>query len=471
MTPRSFSALSVAARAEALADPGTLEVLPPGDPERTALLTARARLGGRRVLLALTDGRRRGGTVGQAEARQLSHLLAAAEERNAGVAVCWDTGGVRVQEGPAALAAASAVGVALTRLGLLGVPVASLISGPRGCFGAPSVIACAGQRTALTADALWGLTGPQLLDHPKAPASEAAARAVMAAAARVRAGHADAMVPDQPAAVRAQLAAWLAQRPHARAAAQVLAHSAAVTDGLLAQFDAGPTPGADGDRSARRRDLFAYSFRRQWRPTGPSFRAGHVHAAWGELAGREVMAMIIGPERSHLGIGVAEARAVVRVVQLAHESRRRTPVPIVTFVFCRGHASELQAERAGLPRALAECLRAMVAARLLGHPLVCVLGGGAYGAAYLALAAPSHRVLAIRGTTVAPMAPRVLAAFQRLRGIRHDEHTPADLSRHVPEIRIVESVVRLPRVLAEELEAARSAATAGAAHARLYLPG
>ena len=37
--------------------------------------------------------------------------------------MCWDTGGVRVQEGPAALAAASAVGVALTRLALLGVPV------------------------------------------------------------------------------------------------------------------------------------------------------------------------------------------------------------------------------------------------------------------------------------------------------------------------------------------------------------
>jgi len=472
MPQRSFSALSVTARAEALLDPGTLQVLPPDNGERTVVLAARGRMQGRRVILALTDGHRRGGTLGQAEARQLSHLIAAAEDHEAGVAVCWDTGGVRVQEGPAALAAASAVGVALTRLALLGVPVASVISGPRGCFGAPSVIACAGHRTAITADAMWGLTGPQLLDHPNAPASEEAARAAMSAAARVRAGHADAMLPDTPGAVRAQLGAWLAQRPHGRTAPHVLDHSAAVTEALLAQLEATPAPPAlPGDGPApRRRDLFAYSFRRQWRPTGPSIRVGHVHAAWGELAGHEVMAIIVGPERSHLGIGIEDAHAIVHAVQLAIERSRRAPAPIITFVFCRGHASELAAERAGLPRALAECLRSMVVARLLGHPLLCVLGGGAYGAAYLALAAPSHRVLAIRGTTVAPMAPRVLAAFQRLRGVRHDEHIPEDLARHVPEIRIVESVLRLPRVLGEELHAAEEAARAEGRRPRLCLP-
>lgn len=472
MPPSSFSALSVRARAEALLDPGTLEVVPAEEHDRPALLVVRGRLQGRRTLLALTDGHQRGGTVGQAEARQLSRLVTAAEDGATAVAVCWDTGGVRVQEGPAALAAASAVGVALTRLALLGVPVASLISGPRGCFGAPSVIACAGQRTAITADALWGLTGPQLLDHPSAPAPEVDARAAMVAAARVRAGHADAMVPDAAPAVRAQLGAWLAQRPHRCGAAQVLDHGLAVTGALQAQLADGALPPAAGASQPhrRRRDLFAYSFRGQWRATGPSFRVGHVHAAWGEFAGREVMAIIVGPERSHLGIGVEDAHAIVRAIQLAAASSRRAPAPIMTFVFCRGHASELAAERAGLPRALAECLRAMVAARLLGHPLLCVLGGGAYGAAYLALAAPSHRVLAIRGTTVAPMAPRVLAAFQRLRGVRHDEHVPQDLARHVPEIQIVESVVRLSRALGDELEAAEAGAAAEGRHARLFLP-
>lgn len=469
MRRRAFSDLSASERASALLDPGSLSAIGDEGDGASTVVTARGRLAGRPTIVAVTEGRRRGGTIGQAEARQLSHALAAAEEARAAVVVCWDTGGVRVQEGPAALAAASAVGVAIARLGLLGIPVAGVVSGPRGCFGAPSVIAAAGHRLALIADSLWGLTGPQLLDHPGAPATEAEARDAMAAARRVTAGHADVMLPDSPEAVRTLLAAWLGQRPQRRPAARALEYSAALSEALLAQ--AGPTAGASPDgRPARRRDLFAYSFRGHWQAGGPTFRAGHVHAAWGTLAGREVMAVLVGPERSHLGIGVVEARGIVRALQLAAERSRRRPVPIVTFVFCRGHASDLEAERAGLPRALAECLRTMVAARLLGHPLVCVLGGGAYGAAYLTLAAPCHRVLAIRGTTVAPMAPRVLATFRRLREVRHDDHTPDDLARHIPEIRIVESVVRLPRTLVEELGAAVDTARAEGRKSQLSVP-
>jgi acetyl-CoA carboxylase alpha subunit len=184
-------------------------------------------------------------------------------------------------------------------------------------------------------------------------------------------------------------------------------------------------------------------------------RTRHVHAAWGQLSGSDAMAIIVGPERSPEGIGVAAAHAVVQAVCTAVTVSRGTPAPIITFLFCRGHASTVDDERAGLPRALAACLRSLVAARLLGHPLLCVLGGGAYGAAYLALAAPSDRILALRGTAIAPMAPRVLAAFQRLRGIRAASDTPPDLARMFPDIRIVESVVRLPRALADELAIAR----------------
>jgi len=108
-------------------------------------------------------------------------------------------------------------------------------------------------------------------------------------------------------------------------------------------------------------------------------------------------------------------------------------------------------ERFGLHRALAECLRAMVAARLRGHPIVSILGGGTYGAAYLALAAPSHRILAMRGTSVAPMAPHVLRAFQALRGQPPQPEAGAQLAELIPDIQIVESVIRLPRVLREEL--------------------
>jgi malonate decarboxylase beta subunit len=454
MPAEPFSALTAAQRAAALADRGTLELLTPDGAERASLVAARGCIAGRDAMLILTDGHQRGGTIGVAEAGRFSQALAVAERRGAAVVVCWDSGGVRVQEGTAALAATSAVGVALARLALRGAPLASVISGPRGCFGAPAVIAAAGHATIMAANAHWGLTGPELLDAG-AEAVEAA-RPVMSAAARRRSGHASAIAADSPGAVRNALRRVLAQPLQRVGGRQILDRCIDTTAALVRQLPPPLHPGASS--RAAPRDFFAYSFRRQWRPLGPSIRLDHVHAAWGELSGRPAMGIIVGPERPHDGVGVADAHAVLQSVRLAVESSRLAPAPIITFLFCRGHASTLRDERAGLPRALAECLRGMVAARLLGHPMLCVLGGGAYGAAYLALAAPCHRILAIRGTTVAPMAPRVLAAFQRLRGIRAAPDTPPDLARMIPEIRMVESVVRLPRALADELGVARRAA-------------
>src|SRR5262245_118175 len=177
-----FSRLTAVERAASLADPGTLELLPADGSERSVLFSARGRIAGRDTVMVLTDGHQRGGTLGLVEARQFSQALGVAERRRSAVVVCWDTGGVGVQEGTAALAATSAVGVALTRLALRGIRVADVISGPRGCFGAPAVIAATGRATIMTADALWGLTGPDLLDT--GGATTAAARRVMSAPVR-----------------------------------------------------------------------------------------------------------------------------------------------------------------------------------------------------------------------------------------------------------------------------------------------
>lgn len=455
MATQSFSQLSAVERAAALVDPGTLVLLPSNAGARTSAVTARGRLDGRDVVLMLTDGRHRGGTIGTAEARQFSQALAVAERRRMAVIVCWDTGGVRVQEGPAALAATSAVGVALARVALQCAPSLAVVSEPRGCFGAPAVVAALGHATLMTRGALWGLTGPQLLEGT----SEAAARAVMSAAARQSQHHASA-VDDSAATVRRELARRLAEPLRRVGLQRVLDQCARVTAALIEQLPAGAAAAAAATPSGRRRDFFAYSFRHQWQPLEPIVRRGHVHAAWGKLAGTPAMGIIVGPERPHEGIGVADAHTILEAVRLAAATSRGAPAPIITFLFCRGHATTLDEERAGLPRALAACLKGLVIARLLGHPLVSVLGGGAYGAAYLTLAAPSHRVLAIRGTAVAPMAPRVLSAFQRLRGVRDAAETPPDLARMIPDIRIVESVVRLPRALGEELAVARRAASA-----------
>src|SRR5262245_60112194 len=113
MLSATFSTLSAGQRAEALLDPHTFE--PIADVAgRPPLVIGHGRIGRRKVLVALTDGHVRGGTIGIREARLLAQVTDAATragQQRAALIIGFDTGGVRVEEGPQALAAAAAVGV------------------------------------------------------------------------------------------------------------------------------------------------------------------------------------------------------------------------------------------------------------------------------------------------------------------------------------------------------------------------
>ena len=456
--------MRAARRAEALLDAGTF--LPLTDVTTEAPFLAGAGfIGGAPVLIALTDGHVHGGTIGVREAGILARIAESATtghvrgQRPVALIIGFDTGGVRVEEGPIALAAASAVGVALARLTLSGVHLAAVISGPRGCFGAPAVMAALPERIIMTADAHWGLTGPRLLGGIlDGVTPELEGFAATSASTRVTNGDADVVVPDDADAVRAQLRGMIRDIVADAASAKLprledrLAGCAATTNSLQTRLHNAPGATQHKVVETRRRDLLRYSFRGQWKPTGPIRRQGLVHAALGSLRDRPALGFIVGPELTgRNGVGIEEAAVVTDMLRLAAERGDTERAAILTFLFCQGHAVDFAQERFGLQRALAECLRAMVAARLRGHPIISILGGGTYGAAYLALAAPSHRILAIRGTSVAPMAPQVLRAFQALRGQKIGQEAGAQLAELIPDIRIVESVIRLPRVLGEEL--------------------
>ena len=455
--------MRAARRAEALLDSGTF--LPLTDVTTEAPFLAGAGfIDGAPVLIALTDGHVRGGTIGVRESGILARIAESATtgqvrgQRPVALIIGFDTGGVRVEEGPIALAAASAVGVALARLTLSGAHLAAVISGPRGCFGAPAVMAALPERIIMTADAHWGLTGPKLLGGIlDGVTPELEGFAATSASTRVTNGDAHVVVPDDADAVRAQLRGMIHDIVADAASAKLprledrLAASAAATNSLQTRLH--NAPGAAHEvAEPRRRDLLRYSFRGQWKPTGPIRREGLVHAALGSLRDRPALGFIVGPEQARgSGVGIDEAAVVTDMLRIAAERGGTERASILTFLFCQGHAVDFAQERFGLQRALAECLRAMVAARLRGHPIISILGGGTYGAAYLALAAPSHRILAIRGTSVAPMAPQVLRAFQALRGQKIGQEAGAQLAELIPDIRMVESVIRLPRVLGEEL--------------------
>jgi len=418
-------------------------------------------LSGHPVLFAMIDGHVKGGTIGLADADLLARLAgmvlheASSSHRRPTLIIGFDTGGVRVEEGPRALAAASAIGVALARLSLQGVPLIGVVSGPRGCFGAPSVMAGIPEHRIIVAKAHWGLTGPRLFGDLDPQGGAEAGYAATSATTRLANGDASAVVDDSAKAIRADLAAFLASaaaqpslNPHERIA-QGTEFLCKLRERLRT---ASPAERQSDTEVRRRRDLLRYSFRGKWQMTGPARRAGLVHASLGLLGGRPALGLIVGPERVERGgVGIEEAALITEMIRQVTDARGEERAAILIFLFCQGHAVDLEQERFGLPRALAECLRAMVTARVLGHPIVSVLGGGTYGAAYLALAAPSHRILAMRGTSVAPMAPQVLRAFQALRGSKRGPDERTQLAELVPEIRIVESVIRLPRVLGEEL--------------------
>ncbi|MFQ5665932.1 MAG: biotin-independent malonate decarboxylase subunit gamma [Candidatus Binatia bacterium] len=457
-----FSEMSALQRADQLADRGTFRPLTGRATGQTTCVVGSGLVDGIPVLLALTDGHVRGGTLGVRE----SGILAGAvervtnpkmpQQRPVALIVGFDTGGVRVEEGPTALAAAAAVGVLLARLTLTGVHLAAVISGPRGCFGAASVMAALPERVVMTEDAHWGLTGPKLLGGIlDGAAAEQEGLQATSAANRLANGDTHAVVADTAGAVRAQLMDFVAAAARGGAVPPLQARisaSASVTATLQSRLSGAGVGARPVAPTRRRRDLLQYSFRGQWRPAGPAQRRGLIHAALGTLGHRPALGLIVGPEQTRGGgIGIEEAATVVDMVRQAVAQRGPGRAVILTFLFCQGHAVDFTQERFGLHRALAECLRVLVAARLLGHPLVSVLGGGTYGAAYLALVAPSHRILAMRGTSVAPMAPAVLDAFEALRGRKAGLETEAQLAELIPDIRMVENVIRLPHALQREL--------------------
>ncbi len=450
-----FSLVRGPQRAKALCDPNTVEVV--WAKEQSPLFLGTGRIDGQEVLLVLLDGQVRGGTLGVEEAAATTDflqkaLLANADTRGPTLLLGLDTGGVRVEEGPRALAATSAAGVLLAEWSLRGSGIVAIVSGPRGCFGAPSVMAALPDRLLMVEGSHWGLTGPRLFPAVQQGVSEVEGLSATSAVERYRRGTVDALVADDAAAVReavrhsySELRSLIRPTLHER-----VEQAARWLEQQVQSWRAGG--GKAGEPKRRRRDLLSYSFRQQWQPREAVSQAGLVQAAWGELAGNPALGIIVGPAVSEQeGIGIVEASAIVQKLLRCFALPRGTRATILNFVFCQGHIVDLDQERIGLPRVLGECLRAYVAASLCGHTIMSVLGGGTYGAAYLALAAPSRRIFAIRGTKVAPMAPAVLKAFQSLKGMGHPPSLEQALAERIPEVRIVDSIVRLPRALKEAL--------------------
>jgi len=146
-------------RLEALVDPGSLHLI------RTAVgdgvVAASGRVIGRPVFCWAQDGRFKGGSLGAAGGETIKRVFALANRAGAPVVCFPESGGARVQEGAAGLAAYGAIfhAEATAR-----VPVITVVAGA--CAGGAAYGAAVGDLTiAAGSDAKMFLTGPRVIQE------------------------------------------------------------------------------------------------------------------------------------------------------------------------------------------------------------------------------------------------------------------------------------------------------------------
>jgi acetyl-CoA carboxylase carboxyl transferase subunit beta len=95
-----------------------------------AIITGHARIGGRRVVLAVIDFRFFGGTIGSVVGEKLARAFESAARRRRPLVVVVAGGGARLQEGPLALAQLAKLAAAQRRLSAARVPFISAFANP-----------------------------------------------------------------------------------------------------------------------------------------------------------------------------------------------------------------------------------------------------------------------------------------------------------------------------------------------------
>ena len=376
-----LAALEARARLAALADPGTLALDAPAGAspdlarfgiaarDDDGIVTGRARVEGRDVLVAAQDERFLRGSVGKRHGDALAALAArASDERPDALVLLLASGGVRLHEANAAELALARALRATVDVRAPGIPVVAI--GVGDVFGGASVLACAADRLALLPHVRLGVSGPSVIEAARGRGELAADDAdtvtrIFGAAARAHAGLAD-LVDDDAATLRA----WLG----------------------LAIRDAAPFERRVREMQSR---LAA--------------RIGDPQAApaWVEREGVDAVVRAVGIT---LGPGIVAAIDAELLANLDAGGLQR-----VTLVEdSQGHEPTRAAELAGLAQFLAHhaCVIGLLRAR--GVRVEARLTGTGHSAAFFAGALQADRVEAVPDARVVAMEAPAMARVLRL---------------------------------------------------------
>jgi malonate decarboxylase beta subunit len=231
----SFIELPARERARALLDAGTFrELLGPFDRIESPWLPlqgivcqaddgcviARGTIDGEPAVVAAIESAFQGGSIGEVSGSKIAAALELALrdcERGKPVrpVVLFETGGVRLQEanlGLAVIAEIQAAIVALRRH----VPVVGVISGMVGCFGGMSLAAALCSYLVVTKQGRLGMNGPEVIEQEAGideldSSDRRRVWQLIGGEQRALTGLADALVEDDPAALRAAVQRAFAQ--------------------------------------------------------------------------------------------------------------------------------------------------------------------------------------------------------------------------------------------------------------------
>lgn len=232
---RSFIELNARQRARLLLDEGSYrELLDPFDgvmspwlaaqgvvPQADdGMVVAKGTIDGQPAVAIAIEGAFQGGSMGEVSGAKMAAALELAAEDNRNgtptrAVLCFETGGVRLQEANLGLAAIADIHAAIVDLRRY-TPVIGIIAGTVGCFGGMSIAAGLCSTLIATREARLGLNGPQVIEQ-EAGIDEYDSRdrpfiwSMTGGEVRARSGLVDTLVADGQQAVKNAMRAALAQ--------------------------------------------------------------------------------------------------------------------------------------------------------------------------------------------------------------------------------------------------------------------
>jgi len=232
---RSFIELNARQRARLLLDEGSYrELLDPFDgvmspwlaaqgivPQADdGMVVAKGTIDGQPAVAIAIEGAFQGGSMGEVSGAKMAAALELAAEDNRNgtptrAVLCFETGGVRLQEANLGLAAIADIHAAIVDLRRY-TPVIGIIAGTVGCFGGMSIAAGLCSALIATREARLGLNGPQVIEQ-EAGIDEYDSRdrpfiwSMTGGEVRARSGLVDTLVADGQQAVKNAMRAALAK--------------------------------------------------------------------------------------------------------------------------------------------------------------------------------------------------------------------------------------------------------------------